>query len=318
MVYFLFQLTLLPFLLSSTDEAKFTQYGHFYIYYVYKDEAQAQIAGKVLQTAWDEFNKNFNLPLDSIYVYIIRSPEDFSKFTGGRSPFTYGGVAKPARNQIIVKSPNLRKAGEDFAGTLRHELVHILLHRSGIESRIPLWLNEGVAMLLANEYQWGTRLKMSFIVLSNRLIDYKDLDKELVLSDSPDATGTAYVQSLYLTQLLWSKLGEEKFWRLLNECRVKDFPTALRDVSKMSIEDFIQEFKKSLWAVVILGALATGSIFTPIALLAIVAYFAVRHRNLDKLKKWEEEEREDEALGIRTIPWEHILSEPYDFEEDDE
>jgi len=304
--------------LSYPDEIESVKFSHFYIYFNKVDRDQAQICGNVLSKAWDEFNVYFHLPPEPIYVFIIRSPEDFSKFTGGMSPFTFSGFAKPSRNQIIVKSPNLRKSGEDFAGTLRHELVHILLSRAGIEQRIPLWFNEGIAMYLANEYHWGTRLRMAYILLTNRLVDYKDLDRELVLSSSPDATGNAYVQSLYLTQLLVARLGEEKFWRLLDECRRKDFATALKDVAGMSIADFISEFKKSLWIVAIFGALATGSIFTPLAIMAIIAFFAIRHKNQQKLKQWEEEEREDEELGIRRIPWEHILSEPYEFEQDEE
>lgn len=317
-VHFLYLFVIAHLTLTSSQGIESTQYGHFYIYYVAKDQAQAKIAGKVLQEAWEEFNNYFHIPNDPIYVFIIRSPDDFSKFTGGRSPFTFSGFAKPARNQIIVKSPNLRRSGEDFVGTLRHELVHIILHRSGIEQRIPLWLNEGIAMLFANEYSWSTRLRMSYIVLSNKLIEYKNLDRELMMTNSPDTTGTAYVQSLYLTQLLMDKLGKEKFWELLKKCRTTDFAVALREVGGGSIEDFIKDFRRSLWMVVILGTLATGSIFTPIAILAIVAYLTLRQKNLRKIREWEEEEKEDEELGIRRIPWEHILSEPYDFENDDE
>lgn len=288
--------------------------------YMDNDEKEAKQALKIIESAWIEFSQYFSIQnKEPVQIWIVRTPEDFSKMTSGRSSFLYGGVARPGSGIIVVKSPRLRKWGEDFAGTLRHELVHVFLSRAGLDERIPLWFNEGLSMFLANEYHWGTGLRMSHIVLTNRLVDYRNLDRELMLTTSPDTTSSAYIQSLSMVQYLYNKLGSERFWEMVRGCKDKRFVQALGEIGGLSLDEFWHGYRRSMWIVTLMGALATGSIFTPIALLAIFVFLWIWRRNQQKMKEWQEEEEEDERLGIRTVPWEHLTQEPYDWEmKDDE
>ncbi len=285
------------------------------IFYAEGDRQVADKAKNIIESAWLEFSRYF--PIENknpVAIWIIREPEDFSKMTSGRSPYLFGGVARPGSGVIVVKSPRLRRWGEDFTGTLRHELVHIFLSRAGLDERIPLWFNEGLAMFLANEYHWATGLRMSHIVLTNRLIDYRNLDRELMLTTSPDTTSSAYTQSLSMVQYLYKRLGDEKFWNMVRACKEKRFVQSLTEVGGLSLDEFWYGYRRSLWIITLMGALATGSIFMPIAVLAIFVFVWVWQRNRRKMKAWEEEEEEDERLGIRTVPWEHLTQEPYDWE----
>jgi len=289
------------------------------IYYVEADKSEAEKAQKIIEFAWIEFSQYFSVQNNApVQIWIVRTSEDFSKMTSGRSSFLYGGVARPGSGIIVVKSPRLRKWSEDFAGTLRHELVHVFLNRAGLDERIPLWFNEGLAMFLANEYHWSAGIRMSHIVLTNRLIDYKDLDRELMLTSSPDTTSSAYIQSLSMLQYLYKSLGEKKFWNMVRACKDKRFVQALEEIGGLSLDAFWHGYRRSLWIVTLMGALATGSIFTPIALLAIFVFLWIWRRNQQKMKKWQEEEDEDERLGIQTIPWEHLTQEPYEWEMKDD
>ncbi len=306
---------------DNQNSFKQLESNHATISYVEADKSEAEKAQKIIESAWNEFSLYFSIQnKEPVQIWIVRTPEDFSRMTSGRSSFLYGGVARPGSGIIVVKSPRLRKWNEDFAGTLRHELVHVFLNRAGLDEQIPLWFNEGLSMLLANEYHWGTGLRMSHIVLTNRLIDYRNLDRELMLTTSPDTTSSAYIQSLSMVQYLYKKLGSEKFWEMVRGCKNKRFVQALGDIGGLSLDEFWHGYRRSMWIVTFMGALATGSIFTPIALLAIFVFLWIWRRNQQKMKEWEKEEGEDEQLGIRTVPWEHLTQEPYDWEmkDDDE
>ncbi len=292
---------------------------HAIIFYMQAEKKEAELSGKVIESAWTEYLQH--LPItntEPVQVWIVRTSEDFVSMSYGRSPFLFSGVARPGSGIIIIKAPRLRTWGEDFAGTLRHELVHVFLSRAGLEDQLPLWFNEGLAMFLANEYYWSAGLRMSQIVLTYRLIEYRNLDRELMLTTTPDTTSSAYIQSLSMIQYLWKQLGEEKFWKMVNNCKEKSFVESLREVGGMSLDEFWNGYRRSLWIVTLIGTLTTGSIFTPIAVLAVIVFLWVWRRNRRKLKAWEEEEEEDEQLGIHPIPWEHLTQEPYDWEMDDD
>lgn len=292
---------------------------HAIIFYTEGDRKEAELSVKVIESAWTEFSQYLPITnIEPVQVWIVHKSEDFVSMSYGRSPFFFGGVARPGSGIIVVKASRLRSWGEDFAGTLRHELVHVFLSRAGLDDRLPLWFNEGLAMFLANEYYWSTGLRMSQIVLTYRLIEYRNLDRELMLTTSPDTTSSAYTQSLSMVQYLWKQLGKEKFWEMVKSCKEKSFVESLREVGGMSLDEFWNGYTRSLWIVTLIGTLATGSIFTPIAVLAVIVFLWVWRRNRKKLKAWEEEEEEDEQLGIHAIPWEHLTQEPYDWEMDDD
>ncbi len=305
---------------DNQDSFQQLQGKHATIHFLETEKTEAERAQSIIESAWTEFSQYFPIENESpVQVWLVRTTEDFSKMSSGRSSFLYGGIARPGSGIIVVKAPRLRKWGEDFAGTLRHELVHVFLHRAGLDERIPLWFNEGLAMFLANEYYWSTGLRMSHIVITNRLIDYRNLDRDLMLTTSPDTTSSAYVQSLSMVQYLYKKLGDKKFWEMVRECKDKRFVQSLKEIGGLSLDEFWYGYRRSLWIITLMGALATGSIFMPIAILAIFVFLWIWRKNQQKMKKWEEEEAEDELLGIRTIPWEHLTQEPYDWElKDDE
>jgi len=52
---------------------------------------------------------------------------------------------------VAVRAPYLVEGPASFAGTLRHELLHVLLARNVNLDHLPRWLNEGIAMRYARE-----------------------------------------------------------------------------------------------------------------------------------------------------------------------
>ncbi|HOK09015.1 MAG TPA: peptidase MA family metallohydrolase [Candidatus Hydrogenedens sp.] len=310
---------IIAYITLGQNELQQLETDHSVVFYSPEDRAQAEYAGKVIEQAWGEYSRRLQIENnEAVQIWIIRESQDFKVKSGGRSPFLFGGVAHSGKGVIIVKSPRLRNWGEDFAGTLRHELMHVFISRAGLESQLPLWFNEGLSMYVANEYYWSTGLRMSQIVLTNRLIEYRFLDRELMLANSPDKTNSAYIQSLSMVQYLVKTLGDETFWKMVNTCKGERFVKALNDIGGITLDEFWYGYRKSLWIVTIMGAIATGSIFTPIAILAVFVFLWVWQRNRKQLQVWEEEEIEEEQLGIRSVPWEHLTQEPYDWEMDND
>ena len=146
----------------------------------------------------------------------------------------------------MVKAPYLRlPSGRNYAGTLRHELVHVLLHRNVGEDRIPRWFNEGLAMMLANEYACGAPLSVARMYIERRIIPYSHLDFSLMAPGTETEFGDAYAQSLSMTRYLRNELGEETFWALIRDSGPMGFPDALRKHAGKSAVAFWQDYAAS-------------------------------------------------------------------------
>lgn len=277
------------------------------------EETQQKVAVqslKIVEAALLEFSPLLPVGEESIHVKIVAASEEFDSYAAHFAGLTVAGLAKPGEALIVVKAPRLRTPGSDYPGTLRHELVHLLVYRNLNPAFIPTWLNEGIAMSLANEYRWQAMFSVAHMFIRGRIIPYHKLDSAFFLPTGQEQFGDAYAQSLSMTRYLRNRLGEKQFWRVVLAMKERPFQKALHETTGMTIQQFWSEYERSLWKYAVVATMTSGFAFQPAAILLIVAY--LRRRRIAKkiYKRWEDEEAEENETKGRIIYWDEVVEDP--------
>jgi hypothetical protein len=81
-----------------------------------------------------------------------RHPGHVPHAAAGPSPEWADATAWPELGAIFLRSPDIRVGGDEpLEQVLDHELVHVLLGRAFGDEQPPIWLQEGVAQVLAKQ-----------------------------------------------------------------------------------------------------------------------------------------------------------------------
>lgn len=281
--------------------------GPFTIEYAPGDQALAEQSLKVLEAALTEFSAHLEGGTAPIQVHIATTPEEFQRYAARLPGKRVIGVAQPDKGVIVVKSPTLAGVEQDYGGTLRHELVHVLLYRTVGGDRLPRWLNEGLAMMLAGEYRWAAPFTVARMYAGRSIIPYKDLDFALMAPGTEMEFGSAYAQSLSMTRFLYDEMGSSAFWTLVRSCKDVYFADALRMYVRQNPAEFFEGYRASLWKVALVGLAASGFVVILNPLVFFWALYLRRRKNQAILDAWEEEERED---GEPPFSWDEVVEDP--------
>jgi hypothetical protein len=274
------------------------------------DESQQQVAAytlRVLEDAIAEFEPLLPIGEGPIHIKIIAVADEFEGYVAHFAGLTVSGLARPGESLIIVKAPRLTMPSSDYAGTLRHELVHLLVYRNVNPAFIPIWLNEGIAMSLANEFRWQAMFSVARMFIQGRIIPYHKLDNAFVLPTGQEQFGDAYAQALSMTRHLRNRLGEDLFWEMVRNMKHRPFPKALHETTGMTLQQFWAEYERSLWKYAAVATMASGFFFQPAAILVILAYLRRRRIAKKLYQRWEKEEEEEAREVGRIVYWEEFV-----------
>ena len=277
---------------------------------IHHHESEAEVAQEsleILQAATEEFDVHLPLGEEVVTVHIAHTIKEFRSYAPSLAQLNIAGLADSKAGLIVVKSPSLSHYDSDYRGTLRHELVHILLYRNVDTTHLPRWLNEGLSMSLANELRWQSAWVVGRQFMQGRIIDYHELDHRFREPGSETQFGDAYAQALSLTRFYRNTLGEDTFWQVIHAMDTLSLDEALRAHSKFTEMELWGMYQSSLWQWLWVSTLSSGSIFIPAALLLVIAYFRKRRQGKKIMARWEVEERRPPRLML----WD-------DFEEDGE
>jgi hypothetical protein len=284
--------------------------GVLHIQYADAQRTTAEYAMRVLEDAIKEYAPHLPVGTAPIDVLIVDKEESFKPIAGSLPHGAVAGIAKPWRGIIAVKAPRLLPWGTDFSGTLRHELVHVLMFRATNPDNLPRWMNEGLAMYLSEEHRFSSTFSVARMFVTARIIDYRDLDMTFLAPGDETAFGDAYAEALSMTSFLHDWVGEDNFWKIVLGAKDRSFPDSLRALTGHDIFDFWYAYTRSLWWVTLLSAMASGSFFAPIALLAILAWWRKYRKNQRILQLWEIQEAEEAALGVQPFWWDEVVDDP--------
>lgn len=159
-------------------------------------------------------------------IYIYENAEDYK----ANAMFQWSHGAAFASEKTIRTFPS---AHGFFDSTLPHELGHIIFREYiGIEPKVPLWFEEGVAMYQEKAKRFGAHDFVLQAVEKGEFIPLNDLTDMRLYNNSPDSQlQLFYAESASIVYYIINELGEHKFVRF---CRAlkdrKSFLEALQDV----------------------------------------------------------------------------------------
>lgn len=274
--------------------------GHFVVAHERGDETLATETLSNLKEAAEELADRLPMGSATITVVVCGTTDHFRTLAGGYARDNVGGIAKSQQGLIVLKAPYMQTAGaHDYYGTLRHELIHVLLARNTNLEYLPRWLNEGIAMAFSGEYRWESKYRVGRMCLQGRIIDYEDLEVAFSEPSKEMRFGDAYAQALSMTRFLEKKMGGPEFWRFVRKLKETPFEEALAGTASMRVVRLYDAWKKSLWKVAVVAASISGfTVFQAAAILTLVAFVRRRRRGKRILERWEREEAEEPELLV--------------------
>jgi hypothetical protein len=236
---------------------------------------------------------------EPIGVVMAFTTEEFNQFqqNGAELPQWAVGVAYPELNIMAIRSPRLIAAGSTSnpVETFTHELTHLILGKQFGAHPIPRWLNEGLAMYEAYEWNPSQDLLMGRAVLSGELLSLDQLTR--AFGGESFEVQLAYLQSYSLINYLISTYGREGFHAfVLQLARGQSFDEALQKTLNLSAQSLEAGWKRHLkirfnWipiltSTTVLWFLITCSFFG--------IYLVRKRKNRRILQRWRREEQQEE------------------------
>lgn len=216
---FLFLIAILsPVLAEEQPNWKESRSSHFLIYY---NEAPEDFVKNVELSAEEEYEtiaQNLGFTRYEgwswdrrarIYIY-----DDQEHYVGARNVSWSHGMAM-APEKVIRTFPT---AAGFFDSTLPHELGHIIFREFvGYKSKIPLWLDEGVAMYQEKARRWGANKLVAKAISEGKFIPLKELSF-IELTDHSDQALVElfYAEAASIVYFMITELGD---YRFVNFCR---------------------------------------------------------------------------------------------------
>jgi tetratricopeptide (TPR) repeat protein len=204
------------------------------------DAAIAELAGEVLDTAWQTVGEDLGIkPSDPIRVEILGAPSDLAKL----SPLTEGEIEKTGTialskyNKLMVVSPRATLFGYPWMDTLVHEYTHILVSRLSYDS-VPVWLQEGIARFEQTRWRRPPEVSLNATeealltagLKKGRLITFDEMHPSMAKLPSQDAAALAYAEVYTLVGWMHEQIGYKGLRDAL--AAQKDGKSARRAVSE--------------------------------------------------------------------------------------
>lgn len=224
---------------------------------------------------------------------------DFTRWSRGRVPSWGAGAAFPGSRVVIIRLD----AGDPYQ-TLRHELAHVALH-SQVQGRVPLWFDEGYAVLAAGEYGRFAALRLNLAVATGKIPELRALDGALRGSDV-DAEA-AYALAGSAVAELARRCPSGDLGALLRQLEAGvPFDDAVAAATGLTIDRFEDVWTRSVrqhynWLV----WLATGGMWLIVTLLLIWAAASRKHRDAPRRAAldagWPQPPEDDETITIQEV-----------------
>ncbi len=215
--------------------------SHFRVKYEGKGKIEAgRIVLRILDDAYREIGHALSYYPDQEIEVILYSGKQFREVTDapGWSRGIYDGKIRIPIGGIEHETPGLRKL-------LYHEYTHAVVRT--ITSRVPTWLNEGLAQYFEGREIDGRRMEMlRQIAQAGQLPPLSNLEGSFLELDANQAM-VAYLISLSSVRYMIDSFGVYRVKGILEEmAEGADTDTAIRSGTMLSLEEFEQLWKRSL------------------------------------------------------------------------
>lgn len=269
---------------------------HFIIYYDSKQSDTAKRAGEIAERWHTRLSKRLQMETAAITpIYLYPSRTAFSEATGVKPGDSIVGLAHTRALFIRIDSSG---AFEDISRVIPHELVHIFLsHKLHADAvNLPLWMHEGLAKHLTNDWSPGDAELLSDIATSANFIPLSKLTN--VFPSDSKGRSKAYVQSYSAVRYMAAKYSEKSLIDLISEiAKGEDFKTALWYSIGSTPDQFeagwrgylMDRYRFGKWTILWSGLVSACMAF--FVLLAFMKYRSHRRKVLESMEAEETDRR---------------------------
>jgi propionyl-CoA carboxylase beta chain len=197
-----------------------------------EDREAAHIVSSVLEDAYFAVGRKLDLYPEAPTEVVLYASEDFHTVT--QTPDWTGGVYD---GRIKLPVRGISGGSELLQRTLRHEYGHVLVTML-TGGRIPVWLNEGLA-IWAEEDEDGDREDWAHgIIAGQRLFTLVELEPTFTRLPA-ERVQVAYAQSYLAVRLLLAEYGERRLIDLLRRAGGKDRIEKQHEAGKLTARERI-------------------------------------------------------------------------------
>ncbi len=250
----------------GSDDARATRFGrnkvqygsfdwsvlrteHFDIYFYEGSEDIAEVAGRIVERANDEFEAVLGHELTTVIpVIVYASHNDFRQTNVSDSHIseTVGGFTELFKNRVVVPFTG---SYEDLRHVLYHELTHVFMFdiiygglvesviRQAYTNPVPLWFVEGLAEYVSSGWDPEAEMIMRDLTLSDMIVPLNYISGGyLVYKEGQSAM--CFIATTY---------GPEKIAEIVRTlARTHNLERALMDATGFTTEELSKEWERAL------------------------------------------------------------------------
>lgn len=276
---------------------------HFIVYYAGDGRATAVRAGQVAEK-WDEIlSKKLKFhPEGFTPINLYPDRRSFSAATGVAENDAIVGMAHSRMVSISVDASGLFTSIERI---IPHELVHVFVSRR-LRNRainLPLWMHEGLAKYLADDWSGQDAELLADAAIGNRLYSLRAISNSF--PNDPEGRSIAYVQSYAMIKYMAGKYTDDCIPDLLSEMADGNpFHLAMRysigsepDAFEAAWREYvIEKYNVDRWI-----KFASALVLPFMAIVAALAFRARKKAKLRKAEEFEEEESDSEPDELEDL-----------------
>jgi hypothetical protein len=237
-------------------------------------------------------------PGATIQVFLAPDHAQFLELQPGRAPDWADGTAWPSQGTIFLHAPRARPGtDEPLEQVLDHELVHIILGRAFAPRRVPHWLQEGAAQVLARQLRPELTERLAAGQLGDNLLSLDDLTRSFPAD--PVRARLAYAQAADFVAWLQNTHGDDALREITQAlAQGESVEMALRGATGEDLRALDAAWRERLASTPIwLSPLVTDTALMGAAVgLLLIGGRGVRRRRAEVLARWEREEALQDAI----------------------
>jgi hypothetical protein len=218
---------------------------NFKVRYEPGDRQAAQDVSKALEDSYEKITRDLGLkPNGKTIIELYTTPSLYQRYRKP-APWAIGGKVYPERNMIALSSPstwgeaNIHRY-EDLWHVMPHEYTHVILRRY----RLPMWLDEGIAVYESGQWNPGYQRILREAIEEDELLSLRELEDfnafiaHGAMSYAESYTAVAYIKIAY---------GDEAFRKLLEGVATgMSFEKALRATTGKGGDEFEEGWQRYL------------------------------------------------------------------------
>lgn len=278
---------------AQPESARQYKYAEGLIFaYDLSDERLAADLWPVMKADRQEIMDRLELhPPGTLRVVLAPDLGAFRRAQPAPAPENALGLYYPSTRTVLLRSPRTLPGGDwDLRGVMRHELAHGVLDLA-ISQPIPRWLNEGLAILVADELSFLDDSQLTLAAVRDRLIPL-----DLLMTGFPRTSGgmtLAYSQAASFARFLLRLSGMAGIKSVLRAMAAgSTVQGAFAAVYTRSLSDLERDWHGDLsgrfsWMALVTSATILGGIGTPLLIAGAMRRWVLRRC---KYREWDEED----------------------------